>query len=317
MFKRNIIPIFILIIIIIFVMDPQIVSQGAFNGLKIWVNNLIPFLFPMSILSNILLQYNFLYSLLEKFSFVSEKLFKSKFAFIPYFISFISGYPSGAMSINMMGKSKKINSDESNYLLLFTNICSFQFISGAVIFSMLKDYNLLKFIVFPHFLGAIFLSFLYKNTGCISYKNSNFKLKTPKFNEVFNLAISKSITGILTVGGVIVIFSVLSAFLTHILSSFYLFSYVNSNIQEIILSLVIGSLEMTNGCNIIASSANIPIEVKLIIINFLISFSGLSIVFQTMAVTQDINFKISYYMKGKFIFAVLSSFICVIMLMLL
>lgn len=59
MLKRNFIPLFILVIIFLFVMKPDIVSEGVFNGLKIWINNMIPYLLPMSVLSNILLQYNF------------------------------------------------------------------------------------------------------------------------------------------------------------------------------------------------------------------------------------------------------------------
>jgi hypothetical protein len=89
MLKRNFIPLFILVIIFLFVMKPDIVSEGVFNGLKIWINNMIPYLLPMSVLSNILLQYNFLYRLSEKLSYVSDKIFKSKYTFLHCFNHFI------------------------------------------------------------------------------------------------------------------------------------------------------------------------------------------------------------------------------------
>lgn len=124
MLKRNFIPVSIMMIIFLFVMKPDLVSEGVFNGLKIWVNNMIPYLLPMAILSNILLQYNFLYRLSEKLSFISNIIFQSRYAFIPYFISFVVGYPSGAMTVNTMASYKRIDSREANALVIFTNNCS-------------------------------------------------------------------------------------------------------------------------------------------------------------------------------------------------
>jgi len=316
MFKRNFIPILILLIILVFIIQPGTVSQGFFIGMQIWINNIIPFLFPMSILSNILLQYNFLYSILNRFHIISNLIFKSKFAMIPYFISFISGYPSGALAANIMVSNKKISSAEANYLLYFTNNCSFQFIAGAVSYSMLGNFNLYKFIAIPHFLGALILSMLFKNNeNSLSYSVKG-KPKAAHFNEVFSSSISKSITGILCVGGVIVIFSIFSQFLTRALSSSELFMSLNSNYRDIIYSLLVGALEITNGCSIISASL-LPLQTKLIIINFLISFSGMSITFQTMAVTTDYYLIIGNYLKARFVFGVLSALICTLMLFIL
>ncbi|MDW5300274.1 MAG: hypothetical protein SA378_09070 [Sedimentibacter sp.] len=314
MFKRNLIPISILVLICFFIMKPEIVSEGAFNGLKIWVYNIIPFLFPISILSNILLQYNFLYSLFERISSISNKIFKSKYALIPFFISFISGYPSGAMAVNIMANNKRINETEANYLIVFANDCSFQFIAGAVSFSMLGDFSLYKYIAIPHFLGAIILSLLMvKNEPRLSM-SMKAKQKSVTFNEAFSNAIYKSVTGILSVGGVIVIFSVLSKFFDSSIKSLTLLLSLNSNMSQIIYSLLVGSLEITNGCSIISSSTSMPMEIKLLVINFLISFSGMSVIFQTMAVINEFKFNINRYIGYKFIHGIISALIYIAML---
>jgi len=313
MFRRNLVPILILFIILFFIIQPSTVSDGFFIGINIWINNIIPFLFPISVLSNILLQYNFLYSILDRFSTVSKKIFKSKFAMIPYFISFISGYPSGALVTNIMVNNKKVSTEEANYLLYFTNNCSFQFIAGAVSYSMLGNFNLYKYIAIPHYLGALILSLLFKNKENYFSHNIRGKSKPSHFNEVFSSAIAKSITSILSVGAVIVIFSIFSRFLTQALSSSEIFMSLNSNFRDIIYSLLVGVLEITNGCSIISASP-LPIEIKLIIINFLISFSGMSITFQTIAVTQDIHIEIAKYLISRFLFGVISSLLCVAML---
>lgn len=314
MFKRNFIPITILIIISIFVLQPEVVSEGVSKGLSIWVNNIIPFLFPMSILSNILLQYNFLYRLLEKFSSLSYKIFKNKYAMIPYFISFISGYPSGALATNIMAHNRKISPKEANYLLLFTNNCSFQFIAGALAFSMLGNFNLYKYIAVPHFLGAIIFSFLFTNDDSHLIRKIHSNISHVPFNQVFSSSIYKSVTSMLSICGVIVIFSVFSQFIINIISSVDCCIFIGANLKDIIFSLVVGIFEITNGCSIISASPYLPVEIKLIIINFLVSFSGLSVTFQTMAVISDFNFDAGKYIIKKIIFGIISALLCTIML---
>jgi sporulation integral membrane protein YlbJ len=313
MFRRNIVPILVLLFICFFILKPATVSEGAFNGLKIWVNNIVPFLFPMSVLSNILLQYNFLYSLFERMSFISNKLLKNKYALIPFFISFVSGYPSGAMTINTMSGCKRINEKEANYLTAFTNNCSFQFIAGAVSFSMLGDFQFFKYIAIPHLVGAIFLSFLMINKESERDSSKTFRLTPVPFHNAFSTAIYKSVTGILSVGGVIVIFSVFSSFLNDSLSSAISFLSLNAIVKDILFSILVGSLEITNGCSIISSSLFVPLQTKLIIINFLISFSGMSVIFQTIAVINEFNFDIKNYVFYKFIHGIISSLLCIVM----
>lgn len=313
MFRRNFIPALVLILICFFIIKPETVSQGAFNGLKIWVNNIVPYLFPMSVLSNILLQYNFLYSLFERMSFLSNTLLKNKYALIPIFISFVSGYPSGAMTVNTMAGFKRISESEANYLTAFTNDCSFQFIAGVVAFSMLGDFQFFKYIAIPHLLGAVFLSLLIIKKEEHKSSSKAVKVKFVPFHNAFSAAIYKSVAGILSVGGVIVIFSVFSVFLNDTLSSAASMLSLSRNVKDIIYSLLVGSLEITNGCSIISSSLFVPLQVKLIIINFLVSFSGMSVIFQTIAVINEFDFNIKNYIFYKFIHGIISVLICIAM----
>lgn len=312
MIKKNLAPIFALILIIIFFVQPNIVRAGAIAGITLWYNKILPVLFPMFILSNILLQYSFLYDILEKISSLSKKLLGSSFAVIPFIIGLISGYPSGALATDLMIKNNRISEAEGRYLLSFTNLCSFQFISAVIAMSMLKDTSLLPYLLLPHYIGAVVLSKFIKQ-DFISIKKSKKEsfVKQVSFNQAFSNAISKSILSILTVAGVIVIFSILSEYIMSII-----FTDVDSGIRQIIVSLSVGILEMTNGCDIICSSL-LPIEVKLIILNFLISFSGFSIIFQTVSVSSNVEINILEYIKVKFAHGIISSLIIVIMLIII
>lgn len=312
MIKKNLAPIFALILIIIFFIQPNIVRAGAINGITLWYNKILPFLFPMFILSNLLLQYSFLYDILEKISFISKKILGSSFAIIPFIISIISGYPSGALATDLIVKNNRISVTEGSYLLTFTNLCSFQFISAVVVLSMLKDMNLLLYLVLPHYLGAVVLcSFIKKDFRSIKISKKENLIKHITFNEAFSNAISKSILSILTIAGVIIIFSILSEYIMSIV-----FTGNGSELMEIFLGLIVGMLELTNGCNIICSSL-LPIEVKLILLNFLISFAGCSIIFQTITVSSNVDINILEYIKVKFVHGIISALILIIMLIIL
>lgn len=316
MFRRNFIPIIILFSIGLLLMNPRIVSDGVFSGIKIWGYNMVPYLLPMSILSNMLLQYNFLYILSDKFSFVSKRIFDSKYAFIPLFISFVAGYPSGAMTVNSMAHYKRINEGEANSLIAFTNNCSFQFMAGAVSFSMLGNFMLSSYIIIPHLAGAFLTGILLKNNEYKTPVKVYNSQKNVSFYNAFNSSIYKSVISILSVGGVIVIFSVFSNFFNSYLDIIAIHFSINPLINDIIHALMAGLLEITNGCSIISASG-VPLNIKLIIINFLISFSGASIMFQTMAVVNDFNLNIGNYIFYKFIQGILSVLICIGMLVIM
>ncbi len=316
--KKNLAPIFALILIIIFFIQPNIVKSGAISGVTLWYSKILPVLFPMFILSNILLQYSFLYDVLEKASSVSKKLLGSSFAAIPFIIGMISGYPSGALSTDLMLKNNRISKAEANYLLSFTNLCSFQFISAVIVMSMLKETSYFIYLILPHYIGAIILSrFLKKDFISLKRTKKEGFIKAISFNEAFSNSISKSVISILTVAGVIVIFSILSEYIMSIITIDTYSSIGNLNpIRQIIMALLTGILELTNGCNI-TSSSSLPIEVKLIILNFLLSFSGFSIIFQTVSVCNNIEINIVEYIKVKFTHGIISSLIVLIMLIII
>lgn len=314
MFKRNFVPIMIVLMIVLFVINPHVVHAGVLNGLSVWIKNIVPFLFPMSILSNILLQYNFLYRLSDLFSKFSIKLFKSKYAPIPFVISFITGYPSGALAVNIMASNKRVSENEANFLVIFANNCSFQFIAATIAYSMLGDYDLFMYIALPHFLGALILSFFLNKSFNYGSSRKNIQYKPAYFPKAFSNAISKSLLSILSIGGVIVFFSILSNFINIFLTSFSNILPISRVLIDILYSTLVGCLEITNGCSLVAASEYIPINLKLVIINFLISFSGISVFFQTVSIIDGFNLKIKDYLISKFVHGLISSCIAIVMI---
>ncbi len=72
-----------------------------------------------------------------------------------------------------------------------------------------------------------------------------------------------------------------------------------------VYSLFLGSIEMTNGCSI-ASTLSLPLALKLSIISFLCSFSGLAVIAQVSSFVSETKINYSKYVFFKLIQGILS-----------
>lgn len=114
-------------------------------------------------------------------------------------------------------------------------------------------------------------------------------------------SIENSITTCISIGGFVIIFSVIDNILKHNLL-FHSLVYKISNIlglsKDIVEGTLLGIIEMTNGCNLISSSTA-STTLKLIIISFLFTFSGICIIFQVYSFTYKFKISIKKYILGK------------------
>ena len=114
-----------------------------------------------------------------------------------------------------------------------------------------------------------------------------------------------------SIGGFIIIFSVLIA----IIQNNNIFSLITSKVESLLhlepnllYAIFLGSIEITNGCSMLSSSS-LPISLKLSLISFLCSFSGLSIIAQSYSFMNKHNISLLRYFLFKLFQGVLSFFI--------
>lgn len=145
--------------------------------------------------------------------------------------------------------------------------------------------------------------------------NENLDNKNTKINDNnFSLqeCMYSSIQSVLIVGGYIIIFYVLIQILLdyNILSPLInLLSFLGlSPIQS--KGLCAGLIEITKGISILSTSPNI--KLNFIISNFLISFSGISILMQANAFLDKININKKMYVLQKFTHGVISLVLSII-----
>ncbi|MGN1311756.1 MAG: hypothetical protein ACI4U4_01940 [Bacilli bacterium] len=281
-------------IFILILFNKELVSSTIINSFYIWFNTLVPSMLPMFILSDILINYNFIMFIPNKITSFISKLFNiSKEAVLVVFISLISGFPGNALAIKTAYDLKLISKDEANHLLLFTHFANPLFILQTIGIFYLKNntYGIIVFV--SHILSGFILGILFRNNNSPSKNNYISKNnKSQSFTNVFSLSIKKSINTLLMVSGTVTSFLIISTLISNIF-----------NLNQYMSVLVQGILEMTMGLSNL-SILDINNIYKVIFSSGLISFGGLSIHMQVMSILDD--FKYFNYFKGRICHALLA-----------
>lgn len=303
------------------VLFPTTAINGATKGLSTWFSIVVPSLLPFFIISELLIRLgflNFIGSLLEP---VMMPIFNVPgIGAFPFTLSLVSGYPVGVKLVSNLRQNNSITKIEAERLLSFSSTSGPLFMLGAVTIGMLKDYSLSPLILYPHYLAAFTLGLLFRyykynmytnNINYSIYSKHQIKENNLNIGQLLSISMKEAITTIITIGGFMVLYSVI----IEILFMSKLFNFIIKLIIHIlpfnipsdaIKGFLAGLIEITIGCNNI-SSAKLPIIQKILIINFLIGWSGLSIHSQALSflAKTDINCKI--YIFSKFLHGLLSS----------
>lgn len=249
-------------ILIVFIIRKDLVVLGATNALNLWVKTLFPLLFPTFIMSDILIASGFIEIISDKFGNRFAKIFNvSNNGLYILLISMLCGSPTNAKNIDNLYKSKSIDKNDVTKLLIMSTffnpflIVNFGGIKCLMIF----------------WISNIINSLLYRN------KYISKSINRPTTNIVFNMndSINKNINSLLSILGIITVFSCL----------INIFSF---NIESRLLLSIF--LELTNALNIISNYFDSNIYLYLIAY----SFGGISIFMQIKSILKDtfIDFKL-------------------------
>lgn len=274
-----------LIINIILFTDRMI--SAAYNTLLLWFNTVIPSLFPFMVISSWLdFNVHTHKTILDK---ITIRLFGVPSSLMSIFIiGTLSGYPAGANLISGLYNNKRITKDTAEHLLAFCNNAGTVFIVSAVASSMLKDrYAAVFFIVITAFSAlatgiAYNFAFPAKDTDFYSSTNINHD-STP-----IGTAIMTAVKAILTIGGCMVFFSVITEAVTGLIP----------DIRSINYGIVSGIFEFTRGISLIAAE-NSDKRFTYSIIVGLLSWGGLSVHLQTATVISSNKINIIKYVMCK------------------
>ena len=292
----------VIIITLFFLVELFINKSLVFNtinfSLDIWVNNLIPSLFPMFVLSDILITYDFVKYIPKWFINIFSYLFNiKKDCVLVFFLSMLSGFPSNAKNIRKLYDMNIINSKEASHMLMFTHFSNPLFILGTLSIFFLNNKALGIIILLSHYLSNFIIGIIFRKLNTISNNKSNEKEKNLYFGPVFVNAIKSGIDTLLLILGTLTCFLIISAI---IINRFNLNSY-NSLLIKSILEITMGLKEL--------SLFNFSDLTKVILSSCILSFGGLSVHMQVISQLIDTDISYKYFFIGRIFQVVISLFL--------
>jgi len=322
--KRNFFPILFLCFTFSLLLFSKSNLPAVKSGLLLWVNSVIPSLFPFFVATELLMHTNIvaiLGNLLNKYM---KPIFNIRgegaFAFI---MGIITGYPIGAKIASQFRENNTCTKEECERLLSFTNNSGPLFIIGTVGILMFKNTTIGILLFITHILACISVGVIFrfwknkKNSPPSSlYSSSKKQINAVSFSnlgEVLAESISNSISTVLLIGGFVVIFSSIISILKSsgiLIACSSLIKPIFELIQidtDFTQPLLTGILEITNGINSISNIACKKISINIILTAFLLGFGGISILLQVLSITSKTDLSIKPYIYGKLLQGVLAA----------
>lgn len=308
--KNYIISFFISLFIIIFFINLETATNSAIEGCKLWFIAILPTVFPFSVICNLLIAYDGI-SLYSKFlgPLLCKPLGLSKSCSLPLTTSLLCGYPLGAKYCADLYNLKYIEKTEYVSLLNIATNCSPLFILGPIATSLLGNINFGYLLLIANYLSPLIIGLIIKRKSTfISDKVKEINENTKNFGEIFKEALEKAITTTISIGGFVVIFSIIIGIIQNNVDIHLFLNNLEGFTRlpkDSLFGFLLGNIEITNGCNLIATS-NFNFSIKLSIISFFCSFSGLCIIAQVSSFISKDKISMLRYSFLKFIQGIIS-----------
>ena len=301
----------ILLAITVFIISPKACMQATTKGLHIWLVNVVPALFPFFMLTRIIIMFNQTsITILDRFT---SKCFRCNNAGLIYFLSLLSGYPVGAKLISSYYENGLIDKASAKKMFCFCSTSGPMFIIGAVGIGIFGSVKVGYVLLLGHIVGSFLNGLLYRGQT-IDKINYQPKISKVSINEIM----FDSINSILLVGGYIVLASI-SIQMLHITNILPVISMIICKIlplnQNLVSGALCGIIEITNGL-VILSLVDVSMVVKIVISSFVIAFSGVCIMMQSVSFLERVGLKTRDMILPKItqaIFSVIATFLIVIL----
>lgn len=275
----------------IFISSPAKYMQSFFDGLTVWAYNVLPALFPFTVLTTLALKIK---------PRGKHSLTKTLFGIScdsEFVMSLLCGYPIGAKAI----------ADSNADTTTATRMCSFCSSVGPIFMIATVGAKLLQntvatvILIVAHFLSVILNGLIYRRKKLIVNLSENGSRLTP---SDFGNTITNSALSIISVGGLIALFYMLADMIKNLLPV-----ALSDNLA---VSFAIGLLEMTNGVFGICKLTDVATAT--VLSSTLLAFGGLCVFLQCYAFLGTKNIKAVDIFKMKMTqsaFATILSFVLV------
>ena len=305
--KEIILLIGLLFIAVIFALNRKYLSS-ALLGIKLWSVAVLPALFPYFFITALISKLKITSSFAKVVSPFSYKTLNiSGTTFVCLILSLLAGYPTGAKLVADFYEQGHIQKSESVRASILCSTSSPMFLIGSVGGIMFNSVKFGVALFLTHFIANICLTILF----CLTKKSPVIIAPTqnPKNTDcLFYESVYSAVISVLMVGGIITLFSVLSAILldynilTPLIKAFtFIFG---GEVQG--EGVCLGFLELTSG---IKSLCSLSFSKALPLCAVLSGFGGFSIIMQSVAYLKKAKIKTTPFLFSKVLSAVFNYFI--------
>lgn len=287
----------------------------ASNGLLIWFQKMIPSLFPFMIISGFMIRSGLSYKMGIFLQPVLGIIFRlpSQMLYV-IFMGFLCGFPMGAKLIADMLENKQITLKDGQFLLAFCNNIGPLYLLGYVLPLFHWNPSLKLFFLMygiPVFYGLCLRYFSPYTPEISISKESSKSCESKDYPSFLYQSLINAIEQITLLGGCMIFFNCLQIF-PSMLDSYITYSSDNVLHNNFIQGVLRSLLEIGGGLSYFSSfDSSFHFSSQLISL-MLLTFGGLSCIFQTYLIIQKTNLKITDYIKHKLIQILLIFFVYII-----
>lgn len=269
------------------------VSLAVREGLSVCAGVVIPSLFPFMVLSAFVAGSSAVRYLSLPLLPLMHLLRLPRFLGATVLMSFIGGYPVGARLISLHLEKGRITPQTAARMLTFCCNAGPAFILSAVGAKLLHSTGAGVILLLSHVLGSVLIG-LFGARGQRTQPDSPADLQQEPAAAAFVSAVRLSSSSMLVMCAFIVLFYALTALLTESGVFFHasglLGFFLPMTGEAFRTALLTGLLEVTSGCILSVEAVG---QGPFILIAFLLSFSGLSVIGQVMSCFsgQEIRFR--------------------------
>lgn len=289
--KKNILVTLFLILVLL---NTKTILLSTKEACILFFEKIFISVFPFMILSEILFYFD--YHKFIKDTFIGKKLSKlfniDNNLIMVFIISLFTSTPNNSIYIKNMLDNDQIDIKTANKLLISSYFPSISFVVGTVGILMFNNYKIGIFLYLNCILNNILIGIFFRKEKTI-YKEK-LLVKKDKLINAIKESIIKGINNSYIILGNLILFTIIINILN---------SYFETNI---FLDILYGTLELTNGINLIVNS-NISLCLKVIIVSFFLNFNGLSILFQSFSILSNYKINIKKILIIKLIFSLINS----------
>lgn len=281
---------------------PALALKGAKAGLLLWFHTVLPTLLPFMLCSSSIVAFGAVPAVTRPLSPLFSLLSLSENGSYALMAGVLCGYPMGPKTAADFLSEGKISAAEARYLLAISAWPSPMFLAGYLASLLPPGISFPKVLLcvyLPTLLTAALARAIYRVPKSRRRKQNQSQavkiseqITSPSFDEI----LMDCLEIISKIGGYLMIFSILAAFVTAFSpKDFFLRPYF------------LGLIEMTTGIREMASSSQPPLLIGAGMVGTAV-FGGLSGIFQVSAVIQkNAGLSIRHYVLWKLVHLLLST----------